>query len=38
LPGEVLARIRRVVSISGVHDLRPLLATKMNSELRLDRA
>jgi acetyl esterase/lipase len=38
LPGEVLDRVRRVVSISGVHDLRPLLATKLNNELRLDRA
>ncbi len=27
-----------MVSISGVHDLRPLLATKMNATLRLDRA
>jgi len=29
-------RIGRVVSISGVHDLRPLLATQMNDTLRLD--
>ena len=38
LTGEVLERLRRVVSISGLHDLRPLLATKLNSVLRLDRA
>ncbi len=29
-------RIDRVVSISGVHDLRPLLGTAMNEALRLD--
>ncbi|MBZ0128659.1 MAG: alpha/beta hydrolase [Rhodobacteraceae bacterium] len=29
-------RIRRVVSISGLHDLRPLLNTAMNRDLRLD--
>ncbi|TNC14562.1 alpha/beta fold hydrolase [Methylobacterium terricola] len=29
-------RIGRVVSISGVHDLRPLLGTPMNETLRLD--
>lgn len=34
LPEQVRARVRRVVSISGVHDLRPLLRTAM--ELRLD--
>ncbi len=31
-------RIARVVSISGVHDLRPLLATKMNDDFRMDPA
>jgi arylformamidase len=31
-------RIARVVSISGVHDLRPLLGTAMNETLRLDPA
>jgi len=31
-------RIARVVSISGVHDLRPLLGTQMNEILRLDAA
>ncbi|NJO36897.1 MAG: alpha/beta fold hydrolase [Rhizobiales bacterium] len=29
-------RVRKVVSISGVHDLRPLLRTSMNQDLRLD--
>jgi hypothetical protein len=29
-------RIRQVVPISGVHDLRPLLRTKLNHDLRLD--
>ncbi|MDH3658679.1 MAG: alpha/beta hydrolase [Alphaproteobacteria bacterium] len=29
-------RIAKVVSISGVHDLRPLLRTEMNVDLRLD--
>lgn len=31
-------RIDRVVSISGLHDLRPLLKTKMNDDLRLREA
>ena len=31
-------RIRNVVSISGVHDLRPLMATGMNDTLHLDEA
>lgn len=35
LSREVLDRIAHVVSISGVHDLRPLLKTKMNETLRL---
>jgi hypothetical protein len=38
LPERVRARIARVVSISGVHDLRPLLRTAMNDTLRLDAA
>lgn len=29
-------RVRKIVSISGVHDLRPLLKTSMNDDLRLD--
>ena len=30
-------RIRNVVSISGLHDLRPLMRTAMNATLRIDR-
>lgn len=35
LPDAVAGRIAHVMSISGVHDLRPLLRTKMNDTLRL---
>lgn len=35
LAPEVLQRVEKVVSISGLHDLRPLLMTEMNSDLRL---
>lgn len=38
LAAAVQARLRHVVSISGVHDLRPLLRTSMNAQLRLDAA
>lgn len=38
LPEPVQARIRHVVSISGVHDLRPLMRTGMNETLRIDEA
>ncbi|MFO7856235.1 MAG: alpha/beta hydrolase [Paracoccaceae bacterium] len=38
LAPELRARLRRAVSISGVHDLRPLLRTAMNATLRLDLA
>ena len=38
LSAEVFGRVRRVVSISGVHDLRPLMKTAMNAELRIDMA
>jgi acetyl esterase/lipase len=38
LPGDVVSRIAKVVSISGLHDLRPLMNTKMNDTLRLDIA
>jgi arylformamidase len=38
LSEAVRARIRRVVSISGLHDLRPLLNTSMNKTLRMDEA
>lgn len=30
------ARIRNVVSISGVHDLRPIMRTAMNADLKMD--
>jgi acetyl esterase/lipase len=38
LPEAARARIRNTVSISGVHDLRPLLKTAMNADLRIDDA
>lgn len=38
LPPEVRERVEHVVSISGLHDLRPLLNTRMNATLRLDEA
>src|SRR5690606_33109001 len=38
LPDEIRSRIGPVVSISGVHDLRPLLRTRMNATLRMDEA
>jgi len=36
LDDAVSSRIKNVVSISGVHDLRPLLKTKINQILKLD--
>ena len=33
---EVAARVQRIVSISGLHDLRPLMHTRMNERLGLD--
>lgn len=36
LRADISARIQRVVSISGVHDLRPLQLHTMNEKLRLD--
>ena len=36
LPGHVIARLRNIISISGLHDLRPLIETEMNATLRLD--
>lgn len=36
LAPEVLARVAGVLSISGLHDLRPLIWTDMNAVLRLD--
>lgn len=38
LPPTVLARIRNVVSISGLHDLRPLMGAGMNVTLHIDEA
>lgn len=38
LPGEMRERVRHVMSISGVHDLRPLMRTAMNGTLKLDEA
>ncbi|UWQ96238.1 alpha/beta hydrolase [Rhodobacteraceae bacterium M385] len=38
LAPETRARIENVVSISGLHDLRPLLRTAMNDTLHLDEA
>lgn len=36
LPDEVSGRVERMVSISGLHDLRPLMLTPMNTTLHLD--
>jgi len=36
LPTAVLARVAHVVSISGLHDLRPLMRISMNETLRID--
>ena len=38
LPPAVRARVRNVVSISGVHDLRPIMKTEMNGTLHIDEA
>jgi acetyl esterase/lipase len=38
LVGDVLARVATVVPISGLHDLRPLMATAMNETLGIDAA
>ncbi|UPH70439.1 alpha/beta hydrolase fold domain-containing protein [Abyssibius alkaniclasticus] len=35
-PMNAAARVRHVLSISGVHDLRPLLKTGLNDNLKLD--
>lgn len=35
LPDTVAERLERVISISGLHDLRPLLLHSMNADLRL---
>jgi arylformamidase len=36
--GNILDRVAHVLSISGLHDLRPLLHTQMNAELGLTKA
>ncbi|TGT42687.1 alpha/beta hydrolase [Mesorhizobium sp. M8A.F.Ca.ET.165.01.1.1] len=36
LAADVARRIRHVVSISGLHDLRPLMRTDMNATLKID--
>jgi pimeloyl-ACP methyl ester carboxylesterase len=33
-----LSRIRHVLSLSGLHDLRPLMSTAMNAQLQIDEA
>ena len=38
LAADVAKRIARVVAISGIHDLRPLLWTRMNETLQMDMA
>ncbi|MCW2239708.1 alpha/beta hydrolase [Azospirillum canadense] len=38
LPPAVAERVEHTVSISGLHDLRPLLATRMNGTLGMDEA
>jgi arylformamidase len=38
LQADVRARISHTVSISGLHDLRPLMKAAMNAELRIDEA
>jgi acetyl esterase/lipase len=38
LPAPVAARIERAMSISGIHDLRPMLHSAMNQTLGLDAA
>jgi len=38
LPDEVRCRLAKIVSISGLHDLNPLLLTKMREPLGLDAA
>ena len=36
LPHDLAERVERVVPISGVFDLRPLLRTELNADIRLD--
>jgi arylformamidase len=35
LPEDIAARVEKVISISGVHDLRPLMRTVLNETLKL---
>lgn len=37
LDDQTRQRVRHVISISGIHDLRPLINTEMNTTLRLDQ-
>lgn len=37
LPADIRDRVKNVVSISGVHDLRPLVHTGLNTKLQLSR-
>ncbi|MEM6462544.1 MAG: alpha/beta hydrolase [Pseudomonadota bacterium] len=37
LDTNVVERVGRIVSISGVHDLRPIMRTEMNATLNIDR-
>jgi arylformamidase len=38
LPDDVAARVVHTLSISGVHDLRPIMKTAMNASLHIDEA
>jgi arylformamidase len=38
LGNDIRNRLKQVVSISGLHDLRPLMKTAMNEQLQLDEA
>lgn len=38
MPNDLRSRIASTLSISGIHDLRPLLRTAMNETLRMDAA
>lgn len=38
VPAEVMARVEKIVSVSGIHDLRPLRLAAMNETLRLTEA
>lgn len=38
LPAQLRSRVRNTVSISGVHDLRPIMRLALNADLKLDEA